>query len=125
MCLSAYDQIDEAIRIHALWKEHIRVACETRKLLISITNAKDESACAFGRWLFREDTIKMFLDDKNYHDVINLHKAFHLCASNALEHALKGRLHPNSDRDALHLYDTASDLLIMALVKWRDFYSKV
>jgi len=114
--LALEQQIRAALTAHQLWCTHLVAAALTGRGRMTVTEARRDDLCDFGRWLARLGDLP---EIPQVEPVRDLHRRFHEEAAEVLELALTGQ------RSAATLavgpggrFDEASLRLAAALKDW-------
>lgn len=115
--MSLSEEIDAAIRSHAVWRERLESAIKRGNSVFNVAALSADDRCEFGLWL------KALIEDgkgrgPHFERVRLIHRDFHRLAGQVLTHATTGR-----QAQALELmggeYERASAELIDTLNEWR------
>ncbi|MEI6987327.1 MAG: CZB domain-containing protein [Rhodospirillaceae bacterium] len=116
-------EIENAIRAHALWKVQLENCFQTKTSFITTEEAASDRTCSLGRWLYSKSIPREVLDSAQYRLVCELHVSFHLKAAEALKIALQtDEAAIDSFSFSIQNYETASSMLINALLSMADFH---
>jgi methyl-accepting chemotaxis protein len=114
------DEIGKAISAHGQWKQKLRVAIDTGASEAKPEKVKQDSNCAFGKWLHQA----IAAENKKspfYAEVIALHASFHKEAGAILELAVAGNKDAANDRMKLGgEFAKISGTLTKKLQEWRS-----
>lgn len=76
--------IDKAIGVHGVWRQRLLDAVTKGYCDISSENASKFNVCQLGLWIYSDDMRPVF-HLKEYQDVEQYHKKFHLCVCEILK----------------------------------------
>ena len=108
--------IDDAIKLHILWKRHLAIALEQHSSCLSPEHASRDDLCALGKWLRSPSIPDTWILSDRYRHTMDMHKSFHQCASKVLGFAVRAASwSPNELEPLLVNYENASCDLINAL----------
>lgn len=112
-------ELNKAIMAHSNWIVRLRDAVEHSKSDLTVAQAGDPHACAFGKWLDSLSPADKMLEE--YKTIIPLHNKFHSIAANLLQMALTGQkekvLAELTNMTGEYMYTSAQ--LVNALNEWK------
>ena len=113
--MSTKDEISKAIAAHERWKETLSQCIETGVCTTSPDVVKEDSNCAFGKWLISQ--ADEMGPSPYFNNVVNLHTAFHQEAGEILKLAMCGGKRKAKERLGT-TYQSVSEDLIRELLDW-------
>jgi hypothetical protein len=111
--------VDEALNIHASWKNRLQDAIVTQQSEVTVDDVKRDDRCPLGVWLHALSPDDMRTGD--FELVHSLHAQFHEAAAEVLSRALEGKV-----SEALRMleyngaYEQISANLVRALGDWKQ-----
>ena len=118
--MSVCDQIESAVIAHIDWKARLRNAIKTGKSEYTPEDVSVDNKCEFGIWLHKE-LDKSVRNSSHYHDVVQLHAAFHKHAALILAQALQGESEKAQKRlEPMSEFTDISSKLISSMRHWKE-----
>ena len=112
------DQVSSAVASHSRWKRQLKDAIDGGVSDWTPEFVRDCHKCQFGAWL---DSVPTEYRDEHFHSTVEIHRQFHLTASNILEMALAGQTeHARAMISPNGAYAKVSTRLISCLAQWRS-----
>ena len=90
--MSLKSEIDAAIMAHENWKTLLSTSIDTGATHININEAKDDTICQFGRWLYGPTIPQAIKNTPLFQEINKLHSEFHQCAGVVLTLIQEGHL---------------------------------
>ena len=87
----ASEHIRNALDAHAVWKQRLCAAVETRSSNTTVDAVRRDDQCAFGKWIHGPTIGPAMKRTADYQKTVDLHRRFHLAAGNVLAAALAGK----------------------------------
>ena len=110
-------EINEYIRQHRDWKEHLLEAINTGKSEYSPEAIAGDHECAFGKWIYSADSATR--STPQYEETKRLHAEFHQKASKVLADALAGH-RDQALHDVEHgAFNKATSALVVSMMRWK------
>ena len=110
--------LENAIKSHEAWKQHLRDAIKLGKSEINSSLGCRDDQCDFGKWLYAAISHASPNNKDAYEVVRQLHAKFHHCAGNVI-----ACLEREDSSAAFALmegeYKTSSEVLVNLLHDWR------
>ena len=120
--MSYVDEINEAIASHGLWKFRLKKAIESGESDWSVSDLRQNDACAFGIWL--QGLPADVRGGEHGRAVDALHTEIHQLAADVLKLALDGRKEEAEAAIAFGSpFAVTSAKLTSAMTSWRDAQS--
>ena len=118
--MSYIEEIDNALAVHGLWKQHLKQAIETGRSEFSVSQLQADYFCDFGKWLYG---LPLVIRTTTYWTKTQkLHAEFHQEAARILGLAVN----QHKKDEALRLlgpgekYHSLSEQLGDALRQWKE-----
>jgi hypothetical protein len=117
--MSVHEQIVKSIGAQGLWKGRLRKAVDSGTSDVSVTVARQDTQCDFGKWLYGSDLSKEDKQSTHYNQCRRLHQQFHLEAAKVLTFALANKqLEANQAMEPRGGFATCSGDLTKAMMDW-------
>lgn len=116
--MSDIHEINKAVVAHGLWKLRLRMAITAGKSEFPIETIRDDTECAFGKWLNGETLAASDKSSEEYMAAKSFHAQFHRLAGQVAELAVAGNK-TEAERLLVGDFETASVKLTSAMNVWR------
>ena len=107
-----------------MWKAKLLAAIQAGHSEVSADDIRHDDRCELGKWLLSEAS-ETLRHSPHYEKSVELHRRFHVVASEVLTCALNGRRHEAMSAIAAQgVFTEASSALVNELLAWKKAFSE-